>query len=203
MGGAKVSSKITIIEKLLTKVDNLIIGGGMTFTFIKALGGNIGSSLVEDDKLDMAINIMKIAKENKVKIYLPVDNIIADNFSNEANTKNCDINNIPNNWMGLDIGDETIKIFTEVILESDTILWNGPVGVFEMSSFENGTKIIAETLEKVTKKGAYTLIGGGDSVAAINKYDLADKMSYISTGGGALLEYIEGKELPGIKAIRD
>lgn len=202
LGGAKVSSKITIIETLMDKVDHLIVGGGMMFTFIKALGGNVGSSMVEEDKLELALNILDIAKKNKVQIHLPVDTIVADKFDNEANFKVSDVNNIEEGWMGLDIGEKSAKAFAQVIKESNTILWNGPMGVFEMSNFEAGTKAVANALAEATKKGAYTLIGGGDSVAAINKYGMADKVSYVSTGGGALLEYIEGKELPGIKAIR-
>jgi len=202
LGGAKVSSKITIIEKLMEKVNNIIIGGGMTYTFIKAMGGSIGSSLVEDDKLALAIKVLETAKLKDVNIYLPVDTVIADNFDNNANKKTVDVDKIDNKWLGLDIGPKSIEIFSEVILKSNIILWNGPMGVFEMSSFEHGTKEIAMVLVEATKKGAFTLIGGGDSVAAINKYNLADKVSYVSTGGGALLEYIEGKELPGIKAIR-
>ena len=203
MGGAKVSSKISIIQKLLPKVDNLIIGGGMTYTFIKAQGGKIGNSLVEDDKLEMALELLELAKENNVTMHLAVDAICADDFSNDANTYVGDVSEIKDGWMGLDVGDKTIKKFKEVIENSKTILWNGPVGVFEMETFEKGTKAIAEALVEATKKGAFTLIGGGDSVAAINKYGLADKVSYVSTGGGALLEYMEGKELPGIKAVRE
>ncbi|OQY05821.1 MAG: phosphoglycerate kinase [Bacteroidetes bacterium 4572_117] len=202
MGGAKVSGKITIIKHLLPKVDNLIIGGGMTYTFVKALGGKIGNSLVENDKLDMSLELLEQAKEQNVKIHLAVDAINADDFSNDANTYEGDVTQIKDNWMGLDIGTETTKKFIEVINNSKTILWNGPVGVFEMEKFEKGTKAIAMAVAEATKKGAFTLIGGGDSVAAINKYGLADKVSYVSTGGGALLEYMEGKELPGIKAIR-
>ncbi len=202
MGGAKVSSKIDIIKHLLPKVDNLIIGGGMTYTFIKAQGGKIGNSLVEDDKLEMSLEIMELAKKLGVKLYLAVDAVCADDFSNDANTYEGDVSKIKDNWMGLDIGSETIKQFIEVINNSKTILWNGPVGVFEMEKFEKGTKTIAFAIAEATKKGAFSLIGGGDSVAAINKYGLADKVSYVSTGGGALLEYMEGKELPGIKAIR-
>lgn len=203
MGGAKVSSKITIINKLLDKIDNLIIGGGMSYTFVKAQGGKVGSSLVEEDKLGLAIQIMEDAKKKNVKLYIPIDTIIADQFSNEAQKKECAINEIPDGWMGLDIGKETEKIYTDVILNSATILWNGPMGVFEMSNFEDGTKCIAKTLVKATQEGAFTLIGGGDSVAAINKYHLADQVSYVSTGGGALLEYLEGKTLPGIQAIQN
>ena len=201
LGGAKVSSKISIIENLIYKVNNLIIGGGMTYTFIKALGGKIGSSLVENDKLNVALNILNVAKKNNVNIYLPVDSVVADKFDNDARTEVCKVDEINEGWLGLDIGQESVKKFVEVINNSNTILWNGPMGVFEMSSFEAGTKAIAEALVDVTKRGAFTLIGGGDSVAAINKYNMADKVSYVSTGGGALLEYIEGKELPGIKAI--
>lgn len=203
MGGAKVSSKIDIIENLMDKVDNLIIGGGMTFTFVKAMGGNIGSSLVENDKLDAARELLKMAEEKGVKIILSTDALIADAFSNEANTKECAVHEIPEGWMGLDSGSESTKNFCKVIENSKTILWNGPVGVFEMPAFEKGTKAIAEAIAKATEKGAFSLIGGGDSVAAINQFHLADKVSYISTGGGALLEYIEGKELPGIEAVRN
>lgn len=202
MGGAKVSSKIEIIQTLMSQVDNLIIGGGMTYTFVKAMGGTIGNSLVEDDKLETAREILKKAEENNVKLHLASDALIADDFSNDANTKSCDVNSIPEGWMGLDVADATIESFKKVIEESQTILWNGPVGVFEMESFEKGTKAIADAIVTATEKGAFSLIGGGDSVAAINKYNLADKVSYVSTGGGALLEYIEGKELPGVTAVR-
>ena len=202
LGGAKVSTKITIIETLMSKVDNLVIGGGMMFTFAKALGGNVGSSMVEKDKLDLALEIIEKAKANNVTIHLPVDTIAADKFDNGANFKSCDVNAIDEGWMGLDIGEKSSETFAKVISESNTILWNGPMGVFEMSNFEAGTKAVANALVEATAKGGFTLIGGGDSVAAINKYDMADKVSYVSTGGGALLEYIEGKELPGIKAIR-
>jgi len=203
MGGAKVSSKIEIIKTLMSKVDNLIIGGGMTYTFVKAMGGKIGNSLVEDDKLETAREILASAEKNNVKLHLAVDALIADDFSNEANTQVCDVNEIPEGWMGLDVATETIENFKKVIEESKTILWNGPVGVFEMSTFEKGPKAIADAIVTATENGAFSLIGGGDSVAAINKYNLADKVSYVSTGGGALLEYIEGKELPGVKAVRD
>lgn len=203
LGGAKVSTKITIIETLMDKVDHLIIGGGMMFTFVKALGGEVGSSMVEEDKLEMALNLLQKAKKNKVQIYLPVDTMAADKFDNGANFKLVDVNHIEEGWMGLDIGEKSSEAFAIVIQESNTILWNGPMGVFEMSNFEAGTKAVANALVEATKKGAFTLIGGGDSVAAINKYNLADKVSYVSTGGGALLEYIEGKELPGIKVIRE
>jgi len=202
MGGAKVSSKIEIIKTLMSKVDHLIIGGGMTYTFVKAMGGTIGNSLVEDDKLETAREILQKAKENNVKLHLATDALIADDFSNDANTKACDVNAIPDGWMGLDVADATIESFKKVIEESKTILWNGPVGVFEMDTFAKGTKAIADAIVTATEKGAFSLIGGGDSVAAINKYGLADKVSYVSTGGGALLEYIEGKELPGVTAIR-
>ncbi len=203
MGGAKVSDKILLIENLLERVDNLIIGGGMTYTFIKALGGKTGNSIVEEDKLDLALTIIEKAKEKGVQLYIPTDNVIADKFDNEAITKVTSSDNIDDGWMGLDIGPDTIREFSEVISNSRTILWNGPMGVFEMSSFQKGTQIIAEAIAEATEKGAFSLIGGGDSVAAINKYNLKDKVSYVSTGGGAMLEYMEGKELPGIKAIHD
>ena len=202
LGGAKVSGKIEIINHLLDKVDNLIIGGGMMFTFIKALGGTVGNSLVEDDLIETAKAAISKAKELNVNFYFPKDAIIADKFDNGANTKSCPSNEIPDGWMGLDIGDATIKEYKDVIANSETILWNGPMGVFEMSSFEKGTSEIAHALADATAKGTFTLIGGGDSVAAINKYNLKDRVSYVSTGGGAMLEYIEGKKLPGIVAIR-
>jgi phosphoglycerate kinase len=202
MGGAKVSDKILIIENLLNRVNNLIIGGGMTYTFIKAQGGKIGKSLCEEDKLDLALEILKKAKEKGVNVYLPVDAINGDNFDANANTNYSKIDQTPDGWMGLDIGDESIKLFSSVIENSKTILWNGPMGVFEMEKFAKGTSAIAQAIAKATQKGAFSLIGGGDSVAAINKNKLADKVSYVSTGGGAMLEYMEGKELPGIKAIR-
>ncbi len=201
MGGAKVSSKIDIIENLMDKVDILIIGGGMTFTFVKAMGGKVGSSLVEDDKLQVARELLKKAENKGVKFLLSTDAIIADAFDNSANTKQANVHEIPEGWMGLDLGSETTKNFSKVIEESKTILWNGPAGVFEMDKFANGTKAIADAIVRATNKGAFSLIGGGDSVAAINKFNLADKVSYVSTGGGALLEYIEGKELPGISAV--
>ena len=201
MGGAKVSDKIIILQQLIDKADNIIIGGGMAFTFVKAMGGNIGKSLVEDDRLQTALDILADAKKKKVNIYIPVDATIADNFSNEANIKMVDVKNIPEGWMGLDIGNETEKIFNEVISNSNTILWNGPMGVFEMSNFESGTKSVAEAICVATKHGAFSLIGGGDSVAAINKYNLGNEVSYVSTGGGALLEYIEAGTLPGISAM--
>ena len=201
MGGAKVSDKILILEQLINKADNIIIGGGMAFTFIKAQGGQIGNSLVEEDKLETALNILKTAKQKGVNIYIPVDAVVADNFSNEANKKTVDITKIPDGWMGLDIGPETEKIYATVVSNSKTVLWNGPMGVFEMSSFEHGTKSVAEAIVTATKKGAYSLIGGGDSVAAINKYKFGTDVSYVSTGGGALLEYIESGSLPGVDAI--
>ena len=201
MGGAKVSDKIVILQQLINKADNIIIGGGMAFTFVIAMGGNIGKSLVEDDRLQTALDILADAKKKKVNIYIPVDATIADNFSNEANIKMVDVKNIPEGWMGLDIGHETEKIFNEVVSNSNTILWNGPMGVFEMSNFESGTKSVAEAICVATKKGAFSLIGGGDSVAAINKYNLGNQVSYVSTGGGALLEYIEAGTLPGIDAM--
>ncbi len=203
IGGAKVSGKILIIDKLLDKIDNLIIGGGMAYTFIKAQGGKVGSSLVEDDKLDIALKIMQDAKAKGVNIYLPLDTIAAKAFSNDAESTTVDIKNIPDGFMGLDIGPVSEKIFAEVINVSKTILWNGPLGVFEMSSFEHGTKAMAVAIAAATKKGAYSLIGGGDSVAAIHKYNLADQVSYVSTGGGALLEYIESGSLPGVKALEE
>lgn len=202
MGGAKVSDKILIIENLLNKVDNLIIGGGMTYTFIKAKGGKIGSSLVEEDKLDLALDIIKKAESKGVKLLLPVDHVVADKFSNEAASKITSIDHTDDGWMGLDIGPKSVKLFSETIENSKTILWNGPMGVFEMSNFEKGTKSIAQAIANATSKGAFSLVGGGDSVAAVTQMGLSEKVSYVSTGGGAMLEYMEGKELPGIKAIR-
>jgi phosphoglycerate kinase len=201
MGGAKVSDKILILEQLINKANNIIIGGGMAFTFVKAQGGKIGKSLVEEDKLETAMNILADAKKKGVNVYIPVDAVVADNFANDANKQTVAINAIPDGWMGLDIGPETEKIYAKVIANSKTILWNGPMGVFEMSSFEHGTKAVADAIVIATQKGAYSLIGGGDSVAAINKYNLAEKVSYVSTGGGALLEYIESGSLPGVDAI--
>jgi phosphoglycerate kinase len=203
LGGAKVSGKIEIINNLLSKVDNLIVGGGMMFTFISALGGEVGKSLVEDELLELALNTVEGAKELGINLYLPTDAVIADKFENDAHRKIADVNEIPDDWMGLDIGPASIKKFTEIIENSKTILWNGPMGVFEMENFSAGTKAIAEAVARATEKGAFSLIGGGDSVAAINKYHLKDKVSYVSTGGGAMLEYIEGKELPGVKAIKE
>jgi len=203
MGGAKISDKILIIEKLLDRVDNLIIGGGMSYTFFKALGGNIGSSLVEEDKLELARNLISKAKENNVNLELPKDSIIADAFKNDANFKTADNYSIDDGWMGLDIGPEARKVFGEIINNSKTILWNGPMGVFEMSNFAEGTKLIATDVVEATSNGAFSLIGGGDSAAAVNSLGYGDKVSYVSTGGGALLEYMEGKELPGVKALNE
>lgn len=202
VGGAKVSSKITILERLLDTVDNLIIGGGMAYTFIKAQGGIVGSSLVEDDYLETATKIMDIAKAKNVNLLLPSDTVIADAFDNNANRKTCEINEIPSGWMGLDIAEKSIAQFSEVIEKSKLILWNGPMGVFEFSNFNQGTVAIAEAVVRATDKGAYSLVGGGDSVAAVNQFGFADKVSYVSTGGGAMLEYLEGIELPGIEAIK-
>jgi phosphoglycerate kinase len=202
MGGAKVSSKISIIENVLSKVNHLIIGGGMTFTFIKAQGGKTGSSLVEDEQLNLALSLMEKAKSMGVEIHLPIDAVIADKFANDANTKVCAVGEIPDGWMGLDIGPDSVKQFAQVIAASGTILWNGPMGVFEMASFENGTRQVADAIVEATSKGAFSLVGGGDSVAAVNQFGIAEKVSYVSTGGGALLEYMEGIELPGVAAIR-
>ncbi|MDR0973966.1 MAG: phosphoglycerate kinase [Prevotellaceae bacterium] len=201
MGGSKVSSKIEIIENLLTKVDNLIIAGGMTYTFTKALGGNIGKSLCELDKLDLALDILKKAKENGVNLVLATDAKIADDFSNDAATKIVPVGEIPDEWEGLDIGPESEKVFADVIKASKTILWNGPTGVFEFDNFTHGSRTVGEAVVEATKNGAFSLVGGGDSVACVNKFGLADGVSYVSTGGGALLEAIEGKKLPGIAAI--
>ena len=203
VGGAKVSDKILIIEQLMGKANNILIGGGMAFTFVKAMGGQIGKSLCEDDRLEIAKELISKAKAKGVNLCIPVDAIIADNFVNDANKKEVDIDKIPDGWMGLDVGPKTIKTFGEIIKNSKTILWNGPMGVFEMSSFENGTKQAAFDIVEATKKGAFSLIGGGDSVAAINKYNLAEKVSYVSTGGGALLEFIEQGTLPGVEAIKE
>ncbi len=201
IGGAKVSSKITIIENILDKIDHLIIGGGMAFTFIKAQGGKIGSSLVENDKQELALEILEEAKKKNVIVHLPVDALIADSFSTIADTQLSVVNNIPDGWMGLDVGPRTNEIFGDVIAESKTILWNGPVGVFEMEKFAGGTKILGENIAKATQNGAFSLVGGGDSVAAVHKFNLTNKVSYVSTGGGAMLEMLEGKILPGIKAL--
>lgn len=201
LGGAKVSGKIEIINHLMDKVDNLIIGGGMMFTFIKAKGGKIGSSLVENDLLELANHTIEGARLRGINLVLPIDAIAANAFANDAETKQCKAGEIPDGWMGLDIGPESIKLFSGIIENSKTILWNGPMGVFEMCTFQNGTKSIAKSIAEATSKGAFSLIGGGDSVAAINKFKLADQVSYVSTGGGAMLEFIEGKELPGVTAI--
>jgi phosphoglycerate kinase len=202
IGGAKVSDKILIIENLLDRATDIIIGGGMAYTFLKARGGNIGASLCEDDRLKTALDILEKAKQKNVSIHLPETSTIADKFAADANTKDCPSDQIPDGWMGLDIGGKAIGIFSEVIGKSKTILWNGPMGVFEMEKFQNGTKQIALAVADATSKGAFSLIGGGDSVAAVNKFELADKVSYVSTGGGALLEYFEGKLLPGIEAVK-
>ncbi len=201
IGGAKVSDKILIIENLLERATDIIIGGGMAYTFIKARGGKIGSSLCEDDRLDTALEVLEKAKQKNVSIHLPETSVIADKFAADANTKDCPSDQIPDGWMGLDIGGKAVGIFSEIIGKSKTILWNGPMGVFEMEKFQGGTKAIAEAVAGATKQGAFSLVGGGDSVAAVNKFDLADDVSFVSTGGGALLEYFEGKELPGIAAI--
>ncbi|HLA52189.1 MAG TPA: phosphoglycerate kinase [Flavitalea sp.] len=201
MGGAKVSDKILLIENLLERADHIIIGGGMAYTFFKANGGEVGNSLVEKDRLDTAKELLKKAEGKNVKIHLPVDSIIADKFDAAANTKEADNNSIPPGWMGLDIGPKAISEFEKVIAGSKTILWNGPMGVFEMEKFQKGTKAIAEAIAAATQAGAYSLIGGGDSVSAINQFGFANKVSYVSTGGGAMLEYFEGRELPGIAAI--
>ena len=201
MGGSKVSTKIGIIENLLTKVDNLILCGGMTYTFAKAKGGKIGKSICENDKLDIALDVIKKAKENNVNLVLGTDSVIADDFSNDANTKVALSNDIPDGWEGMDAGPATRKLFADAIKGSKTILWNGPAGVFEFDNFTGGSRAIAEAIAEATKEGAFSLIGGGDSVACINKFGLADQVSYISTGGGALLEAIEGKTLPGVAAI--
>jgi phosphoglycerate kinase len=203
IGGAKVSSKITVIENILDKIDHLIIGGGMAFTFIKAQGGNIGTSLVEDDKQTLALEILKKAKQKGVEIHLPVDVIAADQFSEKANTQISPINQIPEGWMGLDSGPQSNSNFADVILKSKTILWNGPVGVFEMELFSGGTLSLGNAIANATQQGAFSLVGGGDSVAAVKQFNLSKKVSYVSTGGGAMLEMLEGKTLPGIQAILD
>ncbi|MCC3158635.1 phosphoglycerate kinase [Hymenobacter sp. 15J16-1T3B] len=202
MGGAKISDKILIIEQLLDKVDNLLIGGGMAFTFAKAEGGEIGDSLLEADKLELALSLIQKAKEKGVNLVLPVDSLIADKFANDANVDVAANHHIPAGWMGLDIGPESRELFAEIIRGSKTILWNGPMGVFEMSNFSLGTEYVARAIAEATAEGAYSLIGGGDSAAAVNQLGFADQVSYISTGGGALLEYMEGKELPGVAALR-
>ena len=201
LGGAKVSSKITIIENILDKVDHLIIGGGMAFTFVKAQGGKIGNSICEDDKMPLALEILKQAKAKNVQIHIPVDTIAADAFSNDANTQIVDINEIPDGWEGVDAGAKSIALFHDVVMQSKTILWNGPLGVFEMESFAGGTIALGNSIAEATKKGAFSLVGGGDSVAAVKQFGFEDKVSYVSTGGGAMLESLEGKILPGIAAI--
>lgn len=203
IGGAKVSSKITIIENILDKVDHLIVGGGMAFTFVKAQGGQIGNSLVEDDKMDLALSILKQAKQKNVEIHLPVDAVIADAFSENGNTKESPIDKIPEGWMGLDSGQKTNALFAGIIRESKTILWNGPVGVFEMKPFSHGTISMGIAIAEATKNGCFSLVGGGDSVSAVKQFGFEDKVSYVSTGGGAMLEMLEGKTLPGIAAILD
>ncbi|OCB69557.1 phosphoglycerate kinase [Flavobacterium piscis] len=203
LGGSKVSSKITVIENILDKVDHMIIGGGMTFTFIKAQGGKIGDSICEDDKQELALEILRLAKEKGVQIHIPVDVIAADDFSNTANTKVVDVKEIPDGWQGLDAGPKSLENFKKVILESKTILWNGPLGVFEMESFAKGTIALGDYIAEATENGAFSLVGGGDSVAAVKQFGFEDKMSYVSTGGGAMLEMLEGKVLPGIAAILD
>lgn len=201
LGGSKVSSKITVIENILDKVDHMIIGGGMTFTFVKALGGSIGNSICEDDKQELALEILRLAKEKNVQVHLPVDVVAADRFSNDAQTQVVDVTKIPDGWQGLDAGPKSLENFRAVIMESKTILWNGPLGVFEMESFAKGTITLGNFIAESTQNGAFSLVGGGDSVAAVKQFGLEDKMSYVSTGGGAMLEMLEGKVLPGIAAI--
>ena len=203
LGGSKVSSKITVIENILDKVDHMIIGGGMTFTFIKALGGKIGDSICEDDKLDLAIEILHKAKEKNVHIHIPVDVVAANAFSNDAQTQIVDVREIPDGWQGLDAGPKSLENFRKVIMDSKTILWNGPLGVFEMENFANGTITLGNFIAESTENGAFSLVGGGDSVAAVKQFNLEEKMSYVSTGGGAMLEMLEGRILPGIQAILD
>lgn len=203
LGGSKVSSKITVIENILDKIDHMIIGGGMTFTFIKALGGKIGNSICEDDKMELALEILKLAKQKGVQIHLPVDMVIADSFSNDANTQIVDVDKIPDGWQGLDAGPKSLEAIEKVIMKSKTILWNGPLGVFEMPKFANGTISLGNFIAESTANGAFSLVGGGDSVAAVKQFGLEPKMSYVSTGGGAMLEMLEGKSLPGIAAIAE
>ncbi len=203
LGGSKVSSKITVIENILDKVDHMIIGGGMTFTFVKALGGKIGNSICEDDKQDLALEILRLAKEKGVQIHIPVDVVAGDQFSNDANTQVVDVRAIPDGWEGMDAGPKSLEQFKKVILESKTILWNGPLGVFEMPTFAQGTIQLGEFIAEATANGAFSLVGGGDSVAAVKQFGLEEKMSYVSTGGGAMLEMLEGRVLPGIQAILD
>jgi phosphoglycerate kinase len=203
LGGSKVSTKITVIENILDKVDHMIIGGGMTFTFVKALGGKIGDSICEDDKQDLALEILRLAKQKNVQIHIPVDVVAANAFSNDAETKFVDVREIPDGWQGLDAGPKSLENFKKVILESKTILWNGPLGVFEMENFANGTIQLGNFIAEATANGAFSLVGGGDSVAAVKQFGFEDKMSYVSTGGGAMLEMLEGRTLPGIAAIQD
>ena len=203
LGGAKVSSKITIIENILDKVDHLIIGGGMTFTFIKAQGGSIGDSICEDDKMDLALDILKQAKQKGVQVHLPTDVVAADAFDNNANTQDCDVTAIPDGWQGLDAGPNSVKRFGEVVNESKTILWNVPLGVFEMESFAKGTIALGDAIAEATANGAFSLVGGGDSVTAVNKFGNQDDFDFLSTGGGASLELLEGKELPGVAALTE
>lgn len=203
LGGAKVSSKITIIDNILDKVDHLIIGGGMTFTFVKALGGHIGDSICEDDKMDLALEILEKAKQKNVQIHIPVDVLAADDFSNDANTQIVDVRTIPENWQGLDCGPKSKAIFHDVVQKCKTILWNGPLGVFEMETFSSGTIALGDSIAEATKNGAFSLVGGGDSVAAVKQFGFENKVSYVSTGGGAMLESLEGKTLPGIAAISE
>jgi phosphoglycerate kinase len=203
LGGSKVSSKITVIENILDKVDHMIIGGGMTFTFVKALGGKIGNSICEDDKLDLALDILQKAKEKNVHIHIPVDVVAANAFSNDAQTQIVDVREIPDGWQGLDAGPKSLENFRKVIMESKTILWNGPLGVFEMENFAKGTITLGNFIADSTANGAFSLVGGGDSVAAVKQFNLEEKMSYVSTGGGAMLEMLEGRILPGIQAILD
>ena len=203
LGGSKVSTKITIIENILPAVNNLIIGGGMAFTFIKTLGGNIGNSLLEEDKMNLALEILEKAKALNVKVYLPIDTIVADEFNNDADRKEVDIYDIPDGWMGMDAGPKTRDLFHDVLMNSRTILWNGPIGVFEMPNFSEGTVALGDSIAESTRLGAFSLVGGGDSVAFVKQFDYADKVSYVSTGGGAMLESLEGPELPGVKAINN
>ena len=201
LGGAKVSSKITIIDNILDKVDHLIIGGGMTFTFVKAQGGKVGDSICEDDKMELALQILERAKEKNVQVHIPVDVLAADDFSNDANTQIVDVRAIPENWQGLDCGPKSKAIFHDVVQQCKTILWNGPLGVFEMETFSAGTIALGDSISEATKNGAFSLVGGGDSVSAVKQFGFENKVSYVSTGGGAMLESLEGKTLPGIAAI--